>query len=116
MELMHKTYTCEWTEEELMSDGEVGPKKSGPRTYYQYVKSNELKRKLAEETVILAFTVSTSGGWCVICIAHGHERKTGVTNVVEMAIKQDELSKRNYGSALLTDGARFGCSKIQQED
>ena len=30
MELMHKTYTCEWIEEELMSDGENGTKKRDP--------------------------------------------------------------------------------------
>ena len=33
----------------------------------------------------------------VICIANGHERKTGVTNVVEMTIKTDKLSKNMMG-------------------
>ena len=37
----------------------------------------------------------------MICIVHGHERKTGVTNVVEMAIKTDELSEKKYWSSLL---------------
>ena len=58
-----------------------------------YAKTNELKSKLAAETIISAFTVRTSGGGSVICIAHGHERKTGVTHVVEMTIKTDELSE-----------------------
>ena len=71
----------------------MAPKKTGPRTYYQYTKTNKLKSKLAAETIISAFTVRTSGGRSVICIAHGHERKTGVTHVVEMTIKTDELSE-----------------------
>ena len=38
----------------------------------------------------------------MICIAHGHERKTGVTNVVEMTIKMDELSEKGMGLHYLT--------------
>ena len=77
--------------------GKQVPKKTGPRTYYQYAKMNELKSKLAAETIIAAFTIRTSGGGSVICIAHGHERMTGVTNVVEKAIKTDESSEKNIG-------------------
>ena len=62
-----------------------------------YAKTNELKSKLAAETVISAFTVRTSGGGSVVCIAHGHEHKTGVTNVVEMTIKTDKLSENIMG-------------------
>ena len=33
----------------------------------------------------------------MICIAHGHEQKTGVTNVVQMTIKTDKLSENMMG-------------------
>ena len=77
--------------------GKQVQKKTGPRTYCQYANTNELKSKLAAETIIAAFTVRTSGGRSVICIAHGHERKTGVTNVMEMAIKTDKLIEKIMG-------------------
>ena len=95
MELMHKTVTCEWIKNELISGGEFGAKnKTGPRIYYQYAKTNELKKKLAADTIISAFTIRMSNGGSVICVAHGHERKTGVTNVVKMMIQIDEMTEK----------------------
>ena len=71
--------------------------KTGPRIYYQYTKTKELKNKLAADTIISAFTIRTSNGGSVICVAHGHERKTGVTNVVKMINQTDELTEKSVG-------------------
>ena len=38
-----------------------------------------------------------NNGGSVICVAHGHARKTGVTNVVKMVIQTDELAEKILG-------------------
>ena len=73
------------------------PKKQESRKYYQYAKTTELKKKLAADTIISAFTIRMNNGGSVICVAHGHARKTGVTNVVKMVIQTDELSEKIMG-------------------
>ena len=81
------------------------------RKYYQYAKTTELKKKLAADTIISAFTLRMSNGGSVICVAHGHARKTGVTNVMKMMIQTDELTEKIMGlDYLSTDGARLGRS------
>ena len=98
MELMHKTVTCEWIEGELRSSEEIGAqKKQESRKYYQYANTTELKKKLAADTIISAFTIRMNNGGSVICVAHGHARQTGLTNVVKMVIQTDELSKKIWG-------------------
>ena len=73
------------------------PKKRESRLYYQYAKTNKLKKKLAAETIISAFTIRISNGGGVICVAHGHERNPGVTNVVKMMIQTDEMTEKTIG-------------------
>ena len=97
MTLMYKTYICEWIEEILMSDEKkesVSNKKS--KSYYQYKDSNKLIEKLSTETIISAFTVERNNRQRLL-VAHGHDRRTGLMNIVEMVIKDDVDSRNVLG-------------------
>ena len=72
-----------------------------PRTYYQYVKTSDLRLKFSEAKVISAFTFSGQNGIDKICIMNGHNRRTVLTNIAVMKIKDNVPEKRVLGLSYL---------------